>query len=348
MIKYENFSLILGSFIWNFPILQNWGMVPQRSIALIAESRQDLEALVDSICPFALRVQGSDGLPRMRKTMELVDQKNSLAIFSQWQRGDNGNAKAMDKFSLLEEFSINLKAPIPTFVLSDCMLPDPILDRIAILNVPHIETRGQFHIMKLIPEDSDLSTIYKELILEREDEPEYWLVAAARMLLPKLRKNGHEDVAEVLIDAARKLTDEMNSVNSSETIVGEFSEFFLKFARSEFMPEVVKLPQLDMEKCEHFNDYVYSNGQKLYLSDGQFRQIFEKWDFDVSIDALKRVLKDAGILCGYSNGYTVKMPYLTYAGASLRKTMLCVETTRVCSRDGNELLSYAIRKKGGF
>lgn len=346
MNKSNMLVMLMVSYIWNFPLLWNWKKALRMPIALVADSKQIVEEFISFVCPYAVRIYSSYGVPKMKKIAQTLPSVNCLAVFMYWERSAAGNDKELTKFELLENLAAaqrmgNENLIIPFFLACDSPLPDELLERIAVINIPSEENDWAGNVLSLIPDFTDFEEIRDQIRDEKfENEIAEAFVVTAIMLVPKLKKYGKNDLIVDLKDFARQVSYQTRELEESLVIVQEFCDYLLSLAEEHFFDNAVHLPNLDMNACKNMDTSIFVRDNELYVSEEKFRDFISQ--FELPVNYLKHVLKENDIIKCSPGGYTTKMNYITYAGTKERRRMVCICAEKICSKDGSIKLSYFI------
>lgn len=334
MTKLSMLMILFESYIWNFPLLWEWGMAFSRPIALVADDRHVLERFIDRICLWPMRIYKTDGIPRLRCSVERSMDENTLAIFMDWERSSDRNQKEISKFEYLEQLAAGQKINqeqfiMPVFILSVGCVSDVLLDRVIVANLPSEEDFDFFEVKNLIPDFADFQGIRDRLYGYRDhDQTERVFAAAALMLAPKLEKQGKEEILDELLLLAETLSDDAEGYDVSEEIVKSFSQRMLSLAESGFFDHSIPLPDLSMDICKSLEEHIFvRDRQELYLSEKKFKELVE--NMDIPLNYLKNILRECRLLKSSPGGYTTKMSYTTCAGTDERHRMICINIDRV-------------------
>lgn len=346
MNKVRMLMLLMASYIWNFPILWDWRKAIGVPISLVAESKQLLENFISNVCPYAVRIYSSDGLPKMKNIVKTLQAVNCSAVFMQWERSSGRNDKELAKFELLENLAAaqamdGVEIKIPFFIVCAGILPDELLERTVAINIPCEEDVLSDDFLNLIPDFTDFEEIRDQIRDEKfENEIVEAFVVSAIMLVPKLKKYGKNDLIVDLQDFARQVSYQTRELEESVVIVQEFCDYLISLAEEHFFDNAVHLPNLDMNACKNMDTSIFVRDNELYVSEVKFRDFISQ--FELPVNYLKHVLKENDIIKCSPGGYTTKMNYITYAGTKERRRMVCINAENICSKDGSIKLSYFI------
>lgn len=331
---------LLQSLNTNFPILNDWGYVLGKPIALVFDNLAEAISVIKktSIYPRII-----DASTKVETTKKYLEEANSEGVFVVVQSmAEMKSVKIREKIeAVFSAATIGELDSRPvcaaTYIVFQKSVPDEFRERVFELHFTKQHECSVEDILDLVPSSQQLSVVKDRIQNMKEKNPikGFWKAVAAFMY-PRLNELGRRAEYDALDDVIERIVQKAEIYKEEGSITEVFTDCLITFLNKFDASKIFILPELDSEAELSIQEAVFVKKNFLFFHETLFRGIVKELIALVPIDVIKGSLAKQGVLQGDSGGYTTKMVYFDQKGQMHRVRMMKLNTEKLS--DGSSRL----------